>query len=90
MTRMMENRSTRASSDDESDASHTQRQVVGGAPQARRGVERDNRRQNRGASMVVRFSDETPCSVSENQPSTSQQIQQMRKQCRGQYAGVNI
>ena len=79
----MKNRSTRASSDKESDASCTQRQVVGGTPQARSSVERDNLRNDRGASMVVRSSDETPCIVNKNQPSTSQQLQQMRKQCRG-------
>ena len=87
---MMESRSTRASSDNESDASRTQHQAVGGAPQARSSVERDNRRQNRGASMVVCSSEETPCGDSENQPSTSQRLQQVRRQCRGQFAGVNI
>ena len=40
--------------------------------------------------MVVRSSEETPCNVGEHQPSTSQQLQRMRKQCRGQFAGVNI
>ena len=63
----MENRSTRASSDDESDASRTQRQAIGGAPQARSGVERDNLRDERGASIIVRSNDETPCN-DENQP----------------------
>ena len=87
---MMKNHSTRASSGNESDASRTQRQAVGGAPQARSGVERDNRRPERGASMVVRSSAETPCSDSENQPSTSQRLQRVLKQCRGQFAGVNI
>ena len=67
----MENRSTRASSDDESDASRMQRQAIGGAPQARSGVERDNLRNDRGANMVVRSSDEMPYSESENMPSTS-------------------
>ena len=86
----MKNRSTRASSDDESDASRTQRQAVGGAPQARSGVERVSQRGNRGASMVVRSSDQMPCSDEPNQPSTSQRLQQMRNQCRGQFAGVKI
>ena len=80
----------RASSDDESDASRTQRQAVGGAPQARSGVERDNRRPERGASMVVRSSEEMPCSDNENQPSTSQQLQRVRRQCRGHFVGGNI
>ena len=66
---MMEHRSTRASSDSESDASRTQRQAVGGAPQARSGVERVNQRgKEGGASMVVRSSDETPCSVEKFSP----------------------
>ena len=56
----MEHRSTRASSDNESDASRMHRQAVGGAPQARSGVERDNLRWNRGESMVVRSSEERP------------------------------
>ena len=86
----MENRSTRASSDDESDASRTQRQAVGGAPQVRSGVERVNLRNIRGESMVTRSSDETPCNDEQNQPSTSQQLQQMRNQCRGQFAGVKL
>ena len=86
----MKNRSTRASSDDESDASRMQRQAVGSAPQARSGVERVNQRGNQGVSMVVRSSDQTPCSVNENQPSTSQRLQRMRNQCRGQLAGVSI
>ena len=70
----MTDRSMRASSDSESDASRTQRQAVGGAPQARSGVERVNlRRKEGGASEVVRSSFETPCSdESEDQPSTSQ------------------
>ena len=63
---MMKSRSTRASSDNESDASRTQRQAIGGAPQARSGVERGNRRPERGVNMVVRSSEETPCSDSEN------------------------
>ena len=84
----MTDRSTRASSDNESDASRTQRQAVGGAPQARSGVEQDNLRTDGG--MVVRSSFETPCSVGEVQSSFSQQLQQMRNECRGQYAGVNI
>ena len=67
----MKSRSTRTTSDNESDASRTQRQAVGGAPQVRSGVERDNRKSERGASMVVRSSGETPCSDSENQPTTS-------------------
>ena len=83
----MTDRSTRASSDSESDASRTQRQAVGGAPQARSGVERDNLRNDGG--MVVYSSFETPCS-DENTPSTSQRLQQMRNQCRGQFAGVSI
>ena len=88
---MMEHRSTRASSDSESDASRTQRQAVGGAPQARSGVERVNQRgKEGGASMVVRSSLETPCSVGEVQSSFSQQLQQMRNQCRGQFAGVKL
>ena len=87
----MEHRSTRASSDSESDASHTQRQAVGGAPQARSGVERVNQRGNiRGASMVDCFSGEKPCSDETNLPSTSQRLQYMRNQCRGQLVGVNI
>ena len=85
----MEHRSTRASSDSESDASRTQRQAVGGAPQARSGVERDNLRNDGGASTVVRSSLEMPCS-DETQPSTSQRLQQMRNQCLGQYARVSI
>ena len=86
----MIDRSTRASSDKESDASRTQRQAIGGAPQARSGVERVNQRwKEGGASMVVHSSDETPCS-DENVPSTPQRLQQMRNQCQGQYAGVNI
>ena len=60
---MMTDRSTRASSDSESDASRTQRQAVGGAPQARSGVERVNQRWEKGGmSEVVRSSFETPCS----------------------------
>ena len=86
---MMTDCSTRASSDSESDASRTQRQVVGGAPQARSGVERVNLRGKQGASMVDRSSLETSCS-DEIQPSTSQQLQQMRNQCRGQFAGVRL
>ena len=39
--------------------------------------------------MVVRSIVQTPCS-DENVPSTSQQLQQMRNECRGQFAGVNI
>ena len=31
-----------------------------------------------------------PAVMKQNQPSTSQQLQQMRNQCRGQFAGVNI
>ena len=85
----MEHHSTRASSDNESDASRTQRQAVGGAPQARSGVERVNLRNIRGESMITRSSLETPYS-NENQPSTSQRLQQMRNQCCGHYAGVNI
>ena len=87
---MMEHRSTRASSDSESDASRTQRQAVGGAPQARSGVERDNQRWKEGGmSEVVRSSFETPCS-DETQPSTSQRLQQMRNQCQGQFAGMKL
>ena len=87
---MTEHRSTRASSDNESDASRTQRQAVGGAPQARSGVERVNlRKKEGGASEVIRSSVQTPCS-DEMQPSTSQKLQQMRDQCRGQLVGVNI
>ena len=85
----MTERGTRASSDSESDASRTQRQAVGGAPQARSGVERDNRRQSGGAIEVVPSSFEMPFS-DENLPSTSQRLQRMRNQCQGQYAGVNI
>ena len=56
-TRMMSTCSTRASSDNESDASRSQRQAVGGAPQARSGVERDNqRRKNGGMRKVARSS----------------------------------
>ena len=62
-TRMMSTCSTRASSDSESDASRSQRQAVGGAPQARSGVERDNQeKKNGGMRMVVRSSVQTPCS----------------------------
>ena len=89
MQTMMGSRSTRASSDDESDASRTQRQAVSGAPQARSGVERNNLRDSGGASKVVRSSDETPCS-DENMPSTSQRLQRVRRECQGQFAGVNI
>ena len=86
----MTDRSTRASSDSESDASRTQRQAVGGAPQARSGVERDNQRWKEGGmSEVVRSSVETPCS-DENQPSTSQRLQQMRNECQGQLAGMKL
>ena len=88
---MMKNRNTRASSDSESDASRTQRQAVGGAPQARSGVKRVNQRgKEGGASMVVRSSLETPCSVGEVQSSFSQQLQQMRNECRGQFAGMKL
>ena len=89
----MIDRSTRASSDSESDASRTQRQAVGGAPQARSGVKRDNQRwKEGGTSEVVRSSVQTPCSDENetNQPSTSQRLQRMRNQCQGRYAGVNI
>ena len=82
----MEHRSTRASLDSESDASRTQRQAVGGAPQARSGVERVNLRNDGGASKVVRSSFQTPCSDEPNVPSTSQRLQRMRNQCQGQYA----
>ena len=89
-TRTMTDRSTRASSDSESDASRTQRQAVGGAPQARSGVERVNlRRKEGGASMVDRSSSEMPYS-DETQPSTSQRLQQMRNECQGQFSGVSI
>ena len=64
----MKNHSTRASSDDESNASRTQRQAIGGTPQPRRGVERDNLRNDQGESMVVRLSEETPCNESEISP----------------------
>ena len=40
--------------------------------------------------MVVRSGGETLCSDSENQPSTSQRLQRVRKQCRKQFARVNI
>ena len=40
--------------------------------------------------MVDRSSDETPYSDEQNQPSTSQQLQQVRRQCQGQFAGVNL
>ena len=86
----MTDRNTRASSDSESDASRTQRQAVGGAPQARSGVERVNLRNNRGESLVTRSNDETPCNVGEVQSSFSQQLQQMRNQCRGQFVGVKL
>ena len=91
-----ENCSKRMSSDKESDASRSQRQAVGGAPQARSGVERVNQREMRGASMVVRSNEEMSCSDNEmscsheNTPSTSQQLQQVRKQCRGQFARADI
>ena len=87
---MTEHRSTRASSDNESDASRTQRQAVGGAPQVRSGVERVNQRERRGASIVVHSGEETPCRDEQNVPSTSQQLQRVRRQCQGQFAGVNI
>ena len=86
----MIDRSTRASSDSESDVSRTQRQAVGGTPQARSGVKRVNQRgKEGGASEVVHSSFETPCS-SENEPSTSQRLQQMRNECRGQFAGMKL
>ena len=87
---MMETRSTRASLDNESDVSRTQRQALGGALQARSGVQRANQREKRGASMVVRYSEATPCSDEPNQPSTSQRLQQMRNQCQGQLVGVKL
>ena len=40
--------------------------------------------------MVVRSSGETPYSENEHQPSTSQRLQRMRNQCRGQFARANI
>ena len=40
--------------------------------------------------MVVRSSEETPCSENENQPSTSQRLQRVWRQCRGQFSRVNI
>ena len=87
----MTDRSTRASSDSESDASRTQRQAVGGAPQARSGVERVNQRgKEGGASMVVRSSLETPCSVEKFSPVFHNELQQMRNECRGQFAGVKL
>ena len=58
----MKSCSTRMSSDKESDASRSQRQAVGGAPQARSGVERVNQRRNPGVSMVDRSGSETSCS----------------------------
>ena len=39
--------------------------------------------------MVGRSSFQTPCS-DENVPSTSQRLQQMRNECRGQFAGVRL
>ena len=87
--RMMSTCSPRASSDSESDASRAQRQAIGGAPQARSGVERDNqRRKNGGMRKVVRSSIQTP--YSDEQPNTSQQVQQMLRQCRGQLSEVSI
>ena len=86
---MVKDRSTEMSSDKESDASRSQRQAVGGAPQARSGVERVNQRGNPGVSMVDRSCSEASCS-DENIPSTSQRLQQVRNQCRGQFAGVDI
>ena len=89
-TRMMSTCNMKASSDNESDASRSQRQAVGGAPQARSGVERDNLREEKGGMrMVVHSSCQTPCS-DENQPSTSQRLEQMRRQCRGQLSEMNI
>ena len=86
---MMSTCSTRASSDNESDASRAQRQAVGGAPQARSGVERDNqRRKNGGMRKVVCSNVQTPCS--DEQPSTSQRLEQMRRQCRRQLSEVSI
>ena len=73
MQMMIKHRNMRASSDDESDASCTQRQAIGGAPQTRSGVERDNLRNDGGATMVDRSSDK------QTQPSTSQRLQQMWK-----------
>ena len=85
----MKSCSTRMSSDKEFDASRSQRQAVGGAPQARSGVERVNQRRNPGVSMVDRYCSETSCS-DEDIPSTSQRLQQVQNQYRGQFAGVDI
>ena len=76
------------SSDKESDASRAQRQAVGGAPQARSGVERGNQREERGEIMVASSSGEMSCS--EPTHSLSQQLQLMRKQRCGQFSGVDI
>ena len=76
------------SSDNESDASRVQRQAVGGAPQARSGVERGNQRDERGASIVASSSGEMSCS--EPAQCLSQKLQLMRRQRCGQFAGVNI
>ena len=78
------------SSDKESNASRAQRQAVGGAPQARSGVERVNQRRNPGESMVARLSGEVSCSEHEQTRSLSQKLQLMRNQRCGQFAGVNI
>ena len=85
----MKSYSTKMSSDKEFDASRSQRQAVGGAPQARSGVERVNQRGNPGVSVVDRYSSETSCS-DEDIPSTSQRLQRVRNQCRGQFARVDI
>ena len=74
MTWMVKGHSTRMSSDKESDASRAQRQTVNGAPQERSGVERDNQRQGRGASMVVRSSEEMSYSNSETSHNLAQQL----------------
>ena len=59
------------SSDNESDASRTQRQAVGGAPQERSGVEQGNPREERGASTVASSSREMSCSENEQTRSLS-------------------
>ena len=66
------NRKMKISSDKESDASRAQRQAVGGAPQARSGVEQGNVREERGESMVASSSGEMSCS--EPTHSLSQQL----------------
>ena len=88
----MTDRSTRASSDSESDASRTQRQAIGGAPQARSGVERVNQRGKKEVRVWLFVPVMKRPAVSETQPSTSQQLvtTNAKPVSSGQLAGVNI